>query len=225
MVELRVITTESTLRVEPSPKRVRVMLDGRYVADSASPLLVWEKPYYPTYFFARQDIDPEVLDSGRSYARPDSGLDGYVALQWNAFDHWFEEDEEVFVHARDPYKRIDILRSSRHVVVGLGGAVVADSRQPTILFETSLVRRLYLPLSDLRMDLLVPSATRTQCPYKGEAKYWSVRIGETLHPDVVWSYPTPVREAAPIAGLACFYEKVDISVDGVAQPRPITPFS
>lgn len=202
------------------------MLDGHYVADSSGPLLIWEKPYYPTYFFPTGDVEPSVLDSQRSYARADAGLDGYVALRWNDFDHWFEEDEEVFVHARDPYKRIDILRSSRHVVVGLGGTALAESHQPTMLFETSLPRRLYLPLSDLRMELLVPSTTRTMCPYKGEAKYWSVRIGDTLHPDLVWSYPSPVRESGPIAGLACFYdEKVDVTLDGVLQGRPTTPFS
>jgi uncharacterized protein (DUF427 family) len=210
--------TESPLHVEPSPKRVRVMLDGRYVVDSDGPLLVWEKPHYPTYFFSRTDVDASVLDVRRSYTRSESGLDEHVALRWSEFDHWFEEDEEVFVHARDPYKRIDILRSSRHVVIELEGTVLADSTQPTMLLETSLRRRIYLPLSDLRMDLLVPSPTRTQCPYKGEAKYWSARIGETVHRDLVWSYPSPFRESAPIAGLACFYdERVDMTVDGVAQ--------
>jgi uncharacterized protein (DUF427 family) len=211
-------TTEPTLRAEPSPKRVRVMLDGQYVADSVSPLLVWEKPYYPTYFFPRSDVDTSVLGTSRTYESSDGALEGYVALRWNEFDHWFEEDEEVFVHARDPYKRVDILRSSRHVVVRIDGVVVADSTHPTMLLETSLRRRVYLPLGDLRMDLLDPSATRSQCPYKGEAKYWNVRIGETLHRDVVWSYPSPVRESAPIAGLACFYdERVEMTVDGVLQ--------
>lgn len=210
--------TESLLKVEPSPKRVRVMLDGKYVADSNTPLLAWEKPYYPTYFFPRGDVDASVLDTHRSYARTEADVEGYVALRWNEFDHWFEEDEEVFVHARDPYKRIDILRSSRHIVVTVDGVVVADSTRPTLLFETSLRRRTYLPLSDLRMDLLVPSNARTQCPYKGEAKYWDVRIGEKVHRDLVWSYPSPFRESAPIAGLACFYdERVEMTVDGVPQ--------
>ena len=218
LVETRVTATTSSLRVETSPKHVRVMLDGRFVADCHRPLLVWEKPYYPTYFFPLGKVDSSVIDSRRTYARSEPGLDGYVALRWNEFDHWFEEDEEVFVHARDPYKRIDILPSSRHVVVEVDGVVVAESTRPTMLFETSLRRRTYLPLTDLRMDLLVPSATRTQCPYKGEAKYWSVLIGDSLHRDLVWSYPTPVWEAGPIAGLACFYdERVDMTVDGEPQ--------
>ena len=218
------ITTETTLRVEPSLKRVRVMLEGRFVADSSAPLLVWEKPYYPTYFFPRNDVDEAVLAGDRWYSQP--GLDDHVALRWKDFDHWFEEDEEVFVHPRDPFKRIDILRSSRHVVIELDGETIADSRQPTMLFETSLPRRHYLPLTDVRMDLLTPSATRTQCPYKGEAHYWDVHIGDAVHRDLAWSYASPVRESGPIAGLICFYdEKVDISVDGVALGRPVTPFS
>lgn len=211
-------TTDSTVRFEQSPKHVRVMLDGQYIADSTNPLLVWEKPYYPTYFFPRRDVDTSVLDTARTYAHPDAALADHVALRWNEFDHWFEEDEEVFVHARDPYKRIDILRSSRHVVVRIDGVVVADSTRPTMLLETSLRRRVYLPLVDLQMDLLVPSSSRTQCPYKGEATYWDVHIGDKVHRDVVWSYPSPVRESAPIAGLACFYdERVELSVDGVVQ--------
>ena len=220
------ISTESTLRVEPSPKRVRVMLDGRYVADSYTPLLVWEKPYYPTYFFPRSDVDEAIIDSVHSYMRADGGLDDYVALRWHEFDHWFEEDQEVFVHARDPYKRIDILRSSRHVVVSVDGMLVADSKRPTLLFETSLRRRIYVPLTDVRMALLVPSTSRTQCPYKGEAVYWSVQAGKTLHADLVWSYPAPILEAAPIAGLACFYdERVDVTVDGEPQQRPVTSYT
>jgi uncharacterized protein (DUF427 family) len=214
------------LRVEPSPKHVRVMLDGRFVADSFNPLLVWEKPYYPTYFFPRSDVDETIIDTVRTYMRADGGLDDYVALRWHEFDHWFEEDQEVFVHARDPYKRIDILASSRRVVVSIDDVMVADTKRPTLLFETSLRRRVYMPLTDLRMDLLVPSVNRTQCPYKGEATYWSVQAGSTLHTDVVWSYPRPIWEAAPIAGLACFYdERVDMTVDGVPQTRPITPYT
>jgi len=211
-------TTQQPVRVEPSPKRVRVMLDGHYVADSYRALLVWEKPYYPTYFFPRRDVEAALLDTPRIYAAADPALADHVALRWSDFDHWFEEDEEVFVHARDPYKRIDILRSTRHVVVRIDGVVVADSTHPTLLFETSLRRRVYIPLGDIRMDLLVPSSTVTHCPYKGEAKYWDVHIGDTVHRDVVWSYQAPVRESAPIAGLACFYdERADMTLEGEAD--------
>ncbi len=215
-----------SVRVESSPKRVRAMVGGRVVVDADRPLLVWEKPYYPTYFFPLSTVEASVLDGDAAYTRAEPALADHVALRWSSFEHWFEEDEEVFVHARDPYKRIDILRSTRHVSVAIDGTVVADSTHPTLLFETSLPRRSYLPMTDVRMDLLEPSPTRTSCPYKGEAQYWNIRTGDTVHPDLVWSYPAPVRESAPIAGLLCFFdEHLDVTVDGVPQPRPATPYS
>jgi uncharacterized protein (DUF427 family) len=136
-------------------------------------------------------------------------------------DEWLEEDEPVYFEARDPYTRVDILASSRHVRIELNGVTLADSRSPRILFETGLVARHYLPISDLRMELLRPSDTETYCPYKGTAAYWSVEVAGQLYPDLVWIYRTPLPESQKIAGLACFYnEKVDVFLDGVQQPRP-----
>jgi uncharacterized protein (DUF427 family) len=141
-------------------------------------------------------------------------------------DEWFEEDEPIYVHPRDPYTRVDILASTRRVVVEVDGQVVADSSQPRILFETGLPPRYYIPLTDVRMDLLRPSATQTQCPYKGTATYWSLEVDGAVHEDVVWIYRSPISESQKIAGLACLYnEKVDISLDGVRQERPHTHFS
>ena len=149
-----------------------------------------------------------------------------VRLDWNSMTEWFEEDEPVYVHPRDPYKRVDILASSRHIQVEVDGVTVADSRQPRILFETGLPPRYYLPLTDVRMDLLRPTDTQTRCPYKGTASYWSVDTGQAVHTDVVWIYRTPLPESQKVAGLACFYnEKVDIVLDGERQERPRTPFS
>jgi uncharacterized protein (DUF427 family) len=103
---------------------------------------------------------------------------------------------------------------------------VADSTHPRVLFETGLPPRFYLPKLDVRLDLLAPSEKVTHCPYKGQARYWSVRAGGTLHPDLAWSYPTPLPESEKIAGLVCFYdEKVDVSLDGVPQDRPQSPFA
>jgi len=139
---------------------------------------------------------------------------------------WFEEDEPVYTHPRDPYSRVDILASSRHVRVEIDGVTVADSRQPRILFETGLPPRYYLPLTDVRMDLLRPTGTQTRCPYKGTASYWSLDTGPAIHKDFVWIYRYPLAESQKIAGLACFYnEKVDLYVDGVLQERPHTKFS
>jgi uncharacterized protein (DUF427 family) len=150
----------------------------------------------------------------------------YVAFYWNAMDTWYEEDEEVFVHARDPYKRVDVLHSSRHVRVVLAGETVADTRRPRLLFETSLPTRYYIPRLDIRMDLLAPTDTTTRCPYKGVASYWSVRIGDQVFKDVVWSYLAPVPECSKIERLMCFFnEKADMYVDGELMERPKTQWS
>jgi uncharacterized protein (DUF427 family) len=111
------------------------------------------------------------------------------------------------------------------VRVELDGVTVADSPRPHILFETGLPPRYYLPLPDVRMDLLRPSDTSSHCPYKGTASYWSVDTGHRVHQDVVWMYRTPLPESQKIAGLACFYnEKVDLYVDGELVRRPHTKF-
>lgn len=134
----------------------------------------------------------------------------HVAFHWNKVDHWYEEDEEVFVHARDPYVRVDILRTSRPVEIVLGGATVARSSKARFLFETGLRRRHYLPAADIRMDVLTPSDTVTRCPYKGTARYWHATVDGRRYDDIVWSYPEPIAEAAAIKGLLAFYdEKVD----------------
>ncbi len=153
-------------------------------------------------------------------------LRDYVAFYWDRADAWYEEDDEVFKHARDPYHRVDVLNSSRHVQVLVGGVLVAESRRPRLLFETGLPVRYYLPKLDVRLDLLEVSPKRTRCPYKGEAVYWSVRAGGKLHEDIVWSYPAPVPETPKIENLLAFYnEKADLVVDGVLQERPVTKWS
>jgi uncharacterized protein (DUF427 family) len=128
-----------------------------------------------------------------------------VRMDWDAMDEWLEEDEPVDTHPRDPYTRVDILASSRHVRVDINGVTVAESAQPRILFETGLPPRYYLLLADVRLDLLRPSATQSHCPYKGTASYWSLDAGAGVHQDLVWIYRSPLAESQKIAGLACFY--------------------
>jgi uncharacterized protein (DUF427 family) len=141
-------------------------------------------------------------------------------------DAWFEEDEEIFVHPRSPETRVQILPSSRHVVVAVAGLVVAETRRPTFLHETRLIRRTYVPKLDVRLDLLTPTDTTSRCPYKGTARYWSVRPEIADAVDVAWSYPTPLPESAPVAGLVAFYdERVDLTIDGVPQERPRNAFA
>ena len=244
-----------SVRVEPAAKRVRVYFAGQPVADTTRPVLVWEVPYYPAYYLPREDVRTELLvpsertthSPSRGDARtyhvqvgdrvatdaaweyPDSPLvaiRGLLRFEWGAMDNWFEEDEEVFVHPRSPYTRVDILPSSRHVEVVVDGVTVADSHHPTLLFETGLPPRYYLPKVDVRMDRLVESDTTTACPYKGLARTWSVRTDDATIPDLAWSYPTPLPESTKVAGLVAFYnEKVDLIVDGQHQPRPRTHFS
>lgn len=242
------------VRVEQGQKRVRAYLAGHLVADTTRPVLVWEVPYYPTYYVPAEDVVAELVKTGDTRHSPSRGdaalydvyahehavaekaasryedpaieeLRDLVRLDWDAMDQWFEEDEPVFVHPRDPHTRVDILASSRHIEVRIDGETVADSYQPRVLYETGLPPRWYVPLTDVRMDLLRPSDTQTHCPYKGTASYWSVAVGDTLHEDVVWTYPAPLPESQKVAGLACFYdEKVDVYIDGVHQERPKTPF-
>jgi uncharacterized protein (DUF427 family) len=132
----------------------------------------------------------------------------------------------VFVHPRDPYHRVDVVHSSRHVKVVVDGEVVAETTRPRLLFETGLPTRYYIPKLDVRMDLLQPTDSVTACPYKGRARYWSVRVGDRTLKDLVWSYPAPIPECPKIEGLLSFYnERVDIYVDGELQPRPKTQWS
>lgn len=213
-------------RVELSRKRVRAMLDGRVVADTLHPRLVWEVPYYPVYYLPAEDVRADLVPAGSLRAGQTGPLRDLIHLDWDAMDAWFEEDEQVYTHPRSPYTRIDILDSSRHVRVEVAGQTVADSGRPRILFETGLPPRFYLPKLDVRLDLLEPSDTVTHCPYKGQSRYWSVRVDGTLHRDLAWSYPTPLPESQRIAGLVTFYdEKVDVYLDGSHQERPDSPFS
>ena len=246
--------SRGSVRVEQGAKRVRAYLAGRLVADTKRPFLVWEIPYYPAYYLPLADVAAALEPTGKTEHSPSRGeaeildvrvegaaaagaakryrdspltaLRDLVRIDWGAMDEWLEEDEPVYTHPRDPYKRVDILASSRHVRVEIDGVAVADSVRPHILYETGLPPRYYLPLPDVRTELLIPSDTTSHCPYKGTAGYWSVDTGRGVHPDLVWIYRTPLPESQKVAGLACFYnEKVDLYVDGELQPRPRSPFS
>lgn len=162
-------------------------------------------------------------------APPDGGPDlkGHVAFYWREMDAWYEEDERAFAHARDPYHMVDVRRSTRHVRVELGGVTIAETHRPHLLFETTLPTRYYIDPADVRMDLLAPSATITQCAYKGEAVHFTARIGEREFRDVAWCYREPLAFAAPVAGCIAFYqERIDaLYVDGERIERPRTQWS
>jgi uncharacterized protein (DUF427 family) len=248
------VTDRGRVRVESGQKRIRVYLAGELVADTVRPLLVWESPYYPAYYLPVEDVRATLVPTGGTEHSPSRGdadlydvkvtgataegaarrypaspiaeLRDAVRVDWDAMDEWLEENEPVYTHPRDPHTRVDILASSRHVQVVVDGVTVADSHQPHILFETGLPPRFYLPLSDIRLDLLTPSSTESHCPYKGRANYWSLEVDGHRYDDFVWIYRAPLPESQKIAGMACFYnEKVDLLIDGERQETPRTPFS
>jgi uncharacterized protein (DUF427 family) len=160
--------------------------------------------------------------SYREPLEPVEFIRGYVSFYWNKVDEWFAEEERLFGHPRDPYHRIDVYPTKRHVRVLIDGEAVADSTRAKVLFETNLPPRYYLPVEDVRMDLLVRSEKQTTCAYKGEASYWSV--GE--EDDVVWTYADPQHEAEPVRDLLClFQERVDLELDGIVGERPQTQWS
>ena len=239
----------------PAPRRVRGIAGGRVVFDTTHALYVWEWPNYPQYYIPRDDVDPSVVipggdvhptpqgnartcalrlpDGDRSRAgelivdSPVAGLAGTIRFTWSALDQWFEEDEEIFVHPRDPYSRVDALRSTRNLRVALDGVTLAESQSCVMVFETGLPTRYYVDQRDVLFRFLAPSLTRTECPYKGRVSaYWSVVVSGKTYADMAWSYAFPTRQLLPIAGLVAFLnEKVDVYIDGLAQPRPVTHMS
>lgn len=238
----------ASVRTEPCDKRVRATVAGRVVVDTDDAVYVWEVPGYPQYYVPVDAVAAGVLvRSGATdrhflgtavfydlvvggvmrpraaWSYPDSpvaALRDRVRFEWSAMDAWFEEDEEVFVHPRDPGVRVQTLPSSRRVVVEVDGVVLADTVRPVFLYETRLPRRAYIPKLDVRMDLLVPSESVTACPYKGLARYWHVATPRGRHADLAWSYPAPLREAAAIAGMLAFYdERAHVRVEGVRRPE------
>jgi uncharacterized protein (DUF427 family) len=165
-----------------------------------------------------------------SYSNPTpsvSAIKDHFAFEWPKMDKWMEEDEEIFKHARDPFKRVDALPSTRHVRVVIDGQTVAETRRPHLVFETNHPVRYYIPQADVRMDLLATSETTSRCPYKGPASYWSVNIGNETFSDLVWGYMDPIAECPKIKGLVCFFHECgcDIYVDGELIDRPKTKWA
>ena len=195
-------------------------LSGRPVLDPSVPFAVHSTGGRAADLRAGEQNRP-----GAGFYPADPALAGYVVLDFGAFDAWYEEDELNVAHPRDPFHRIDVLPSSRHVRVELDGHVLAESSRPTLLFETMLPTRYYLPHDDIRAEL-TPSGTRTYCAYKGQASYWSAATGDRVVPDLGWAYQQPLHDAAQVRGLIAFFnERLDVIVDGERLERPITPWS
>ncbi|MCQ3973767.1 MAG: hypothetical protein DPW09_10015 [Anaerolineae bacterium] len=240
--------TKQVWKFEPTERWVRATHHGETIADSKRVMLMIESMGELDYYFPVADVRLDLLTpsdhtetsgyrGGRKFwhlklgeqvienaawtyepkdNRPD--FSDYLALAWKAMDHWYEEEEEIFYHPRNPYHRVDTLPSSRHVEVLVDGVKVADTVRPYLLFETHLPTRYYIPPEDIETEYLTPTNTQTICPYKGVASYYSVIAnGETLT-DIVWTYPNPILEAPKIKGLLAFWpekdKRIQIFVDG-----------
>ncbi len=149
---------------------------------------------------------------------------GLVRFDFKAMDAWFEEEEQLFVHVRDPYVRVDVIESSRHVEVAVNGTLVAKTDRPRLVTETGLPGRWYIPRVDINLGLLEPSETQSSCGYKGQAKWWNLALpGQDVVPNVAWGYQRPVPNASKLAGLICFFaekETVETTIDGVELVVP-----
>lgn len=242
----------------PTSRRVRILFNGEYVVDTTSALYVWEHEYYPYYYVPResfprgvirtppnhdlyqvaelqvgQKTTDRILAFGNDLGAQSKALEGMVRFEFGAADAWFEEDTPIFVHPKDPFRRVDVLHSSRPLEVRVAGVSVAQTSSAYHLYETGLPCRYYIPATAVDRSVLADSATTTACPYKGVANYYHVEVENpaketTKVEDLVWYYRTPTLECANIAGFLCFYqekEEVDIILDGKSLPRPKTPWS
>ncbi len=199
-----------------SGELVRLGTDGPFVLTPAVP-------------FGVHSSDGDVLTvraaggqrASAAFRLADPDLAGHVVLDFAAFDRWFEEEEPILAHPRDPFTRIDVRRSARHVRIEHDGRILAESSRPRLLFETHLPVRFYLPPEDVRADLLLPSRTVTACAYKGEASYWSFEANGERVDDLAWTYEEPLPDCAALAGLIAFFDDlVDVTVDGERRARP-----
>lgn len=241
-------------QMEPVPRRIRATLGGVTVVDTTRAIYLWEWANYPQYYIPLTDVVPGALvdedheqrlsrgtarrhgltaggqtraAAARVYGEDAiAGLQGMVRFEWDALDAWYEEDEQVFVHPRNPYVRVDAIRSTRRVRVELDGVLLAESSSTVMVFETGLPTRYYFNRTEVNFDALVATDTQTSCPYKGNTSgYWSVKTPQGSYEDLAWAYDFPTRQLQPITGLLAFYnEKVDISIDGEPIERAVTHF-
>jgi uncharacterized protein (DUF427 family) len=243
---------ETNYECYPSPKWIRGYFNGQLIVDSRRALLLRPGGRPPMYYFPKQDVAMDCLEPSKGavtvddaipvhywdiqlgdrqaeqaaveYPEPKQApmLAGYLTFNWSAMDSWFEEQEEVFVHPRDPRVRIDVLQSTRHIKVIIDNTTVAETHNPVLLFETGLPVRYYIPKADVRLDLLVDGDHVTHCPYKGEARYYSVKAGDSIAENIAWYYQYPVLECTKIASHIAFYQERTggIEVDGQWEAMP-----
>lgn len=227
---------DQVLYLEPSPKRVRARLGDEFILDTRRAHLLHETGREPVWYVPEDAVRPDLLrangrrrddgqrglallhdlrsgsravtDAAWSYEHP-SMLAGLLALDWDVPDAWYEEDEEVLTHPRDPYHRIDVHPVGGEVRIHVNGEEVARSRAAKVLYETTARPRYYVPATDVRPETLQAGTRRTGCPYKGEARYRSVLTADGLVPDVAWVYADPHHDAAAVRGHLAFHHERD----------------
>jgi uncharacterized protein (DUF427 family) len=189
------------------------------VADSRRTKLFWPEGHViPRHLFPEEDVRLDLLPPD-AITRHEGDL---VEIDFSFPDTWMEEDEELVGHARDPFKRIDARRTSRHIRVSIAGEPVAETRRAVALFETGLPTRWYIPREDVLVPLERNDRHRTTCAYKGHATHWDAAGEEAI----AWSYELPLNDAVPVRSMIAFYnERVDIEVDGRPEERPSTQWS
>jgi len=228
-------------------RRIRALFNKTYILDSVTGAQhVWEHEYYPQFYIPSADFAKGVLHKGQSITNGDAWLGevkvddrstdkvlgfekgplkGLVRVQFDQMDQWFQEDEPCYWHPKDPFKRVEIVPSTRTIRVGVEGHNIAESSNVMMLFETGLPTRYYLPKTSVKWEYTAPSTTTSGCPYKGEANYYDVVVDGEAHKDAIWWYKYPTAESIAIAGRVCFYnEKVDVWIDGEKQERPKSHF-
>ncbi|KIY73117.1 DUF427-domain-containing protein [Cylindrobasidium torrendii FP15055 ss-10] len=233
------------IRIEKVFPRVRALFGGQFIVDSSQARFVWApESLIPEYHFRIDELPSKYLSNEIKSAEYTTytiqvreaktkenalkvyhtgPLQGLFTIEFKAVDAWFEEDEQVFSHPKDPYHRVDVLHSSRDICIKVDGVEIARTSRPLLVLETNLIPRFYVPLADCHLDLLTPSDLKTGCPYKGEANYFHIQATTSapLRENLAWFYRAPNLECASIRGYVCFYdEHLDVWLDGVKQPRP-----
>ncbi len=201
--------------VEPFRRRVRAVVDGRTVVDSERVLLVHRAGGAPFWAFPTADVDGVTATSVAE-------APGHVEVPWAAVDTWFQEEDEIRLHAPNPYHRVEYVRTNRHLTVTAADEVLVDTTETMGVYETALEPRLYVSRDAVRMDLLRPSETITHCPYKGDAAHFHVSLGDIEIQDAAWSYEDPLPEAAAIRRMVCFYDK-RVQVEHNIPPPAMPP--
>ncbi len=240
-------------KFEETHRWVRAVSHDVTVAESKNPMILIESQGEQDYYFRFEDVREDLLtpsehqessgyrglkrfwhlkangatveNAAWSYLpkenRPD--LTDFIAFDWNKMDHWYEEQEEVFFHARNPYHRVDFIDSTRHVEVFVEGQKVAETTNPLMVFETTLNPRIYIPESDVNFDYLVSTKSKTHCPYKGDAAYYALKVNGEIYKDAAWYYPEPIPEAPRLKGTIAFWpgndKRIQLVVDGKLFPN------